>query len=247
MFNFFSNKKSIKGSRNEDLPEQNDGFPDSTTPHGLCPRCNKQSSFGSLGVLPATFSPGWLLKPDGTREPVFHDRVVSLLCRNCNQPIVVIEEEFVGEKPSRGEARSGQTSWKGFFWWPFLNIGLSEDIPQSVQKILQEAKVTFATQCYRSSAVMARRALEDIMVDKGELTGTLAHRIKNLVSAGIIDKNIGDWATEIRLIGNTAAHSDSAEDVNKEDANQIIMFIDQLINYMYIMPAAVNKRRDKHP
>jgi hypothetical protein len=245
MINFFSNKKTIKGSRKEDLPELNDGFPDSTKPYGLCPRCNKQSSFETLGILPATFSSGILLSPDGNNKRDFYDRVASMECRNCNQPVIVLEEKFIGDKAAKDCVSSGTVTWEGFFWWPFANINYSEEVPETIQRIIQEAKVTYAAQCYRASAVMARRALEAIAVDKGELDGKLVHRIKNLVSAGKIDKNLGDWATEIRLIGNTAAHYDSADDVEKEDANQIILFLDQLINYIYIMPAIIIKSRTK--
>ena len=245
MFNLFGNRKTIKGSRNEDLPEQNEGYPDSDKPYGLCPRCNKQSSFESLGILPATFDSGFYVAPDGQRKYDYYDRVASLLCRNCNQPIIVLEEKYVGDKPAKDFIASGSVAWQGFFWWPFPNISYSEEVPTTIQKIIQEAKVAYAAQCFRSSAVMARRALEAITVDKGELDGKLVQRIKNLVSAGTIDKNLGDWANEVRLIGNTAAHFDPADDVAKEDANQIIMFIDQLINYIYIMPAVISKRRTK--
>jgi hypothetical protein len=246
MLNFLRSLKSSKGSRNEDLPEEHDGFPDSTRPYGLCPRCNKQSSFDTLGILPATFSSGMIVSPDGKQRRDYYDRVVSFLCRNCNQPVIVIEEEFIGDKPAKEGISSGENSWQGFFWWPYPSISYIEEVPVPLQKIMQEAKVTFAAQCFRSSAVMARRALEAITVDKGETEGSLAQRIRNLVSAGIIDMNLGNWATEIRLIGNTAAHYDPVDDVEKNEANQIIMFIDQLINYTYIMPAAINKRRTKN-
>lgn len=246
MLNYFGKKRSIKGPRKEDLPEQNDGFPDSSKPHGLCPRCNKQSSFETLGILPATFASGMILSPDGKNRRDFYDRVVSMECRNCNQPVIVLEEKFVGDRAAKDSVSSGTVSWEGFFWWPFPNINYSEEVPKTIQRILQEAKVTYAAQCYRASAVMARRALEAITEDKGESDGKLFIRIKNLVEKGKIDKTLGEWATEVRLIGNYGAHNDSVDDVKKEDANQIIMFIDQLISYIYIMPAAISKRRNKN-
>lgn len=245
MMNLFGSKKTIKGSRNEELPEQNDGFPDSNKPYGLCPRCNKQSSFESLGSLPATFDTTVIISSDGNHRRDYYDRVTSLLCRNCNQPVIVLEEQLIGDKPVRDGISSGSISWQGFFWWPFPDIKCSIEVPEIIQKIMIEARVTYAAQCYRSSAVMARRALEAITVDKGETEGKLFQRIKNLVTDGKIDKNLGEWATEIRLIGNSGAHYDPGDDVEKEDANQILMFIDQLINFVYILPSAISKRRNK--
>ena len=245
MFNFFSDKKSIKGQRNEDLPENNNGLPDSTMPYGLCPRCNKQSSFEILGSLPATYDSGFLLSPDCKKSKSFFDRVTSLECRNCNQPIIVIEEEIIGGIPTREKHSSGSIIWKGLFWWPFSNMNISDEIPIDISKILQEAKISYSAQCYRASAVMSRRTLEAITVEKGEDNDILAKRIGNLKAKGILDKNLADWSTEIRLIGNTGAHFDPINDVTKEDANQIIMFIEELIKYLYIMPAEITKRRQK--
>lgn len=245
MFNFFSDKKSVKGQRNEDLPENNNGLPDSTMPYGLCPRCNKQSSFEILGSLPATYDSGILLSPDGKKSKPFFDRVTSLECRNCNQPIIVIEEEFIGSIPATEKHSGGSITWKGLFWWPFSNMNISPEIPTHISKILQETKITYSAQCYRASAVMSRRTLEAITVEKGEDQDVLAKRISNLKAKGILDKNLADWSTEIRLIGNTGAHFDPINDVTKEDANQIIMFIEELIKYLYIMPAEIAKRRQK--
>lgn len=245
MFNFFSDKKTVKGQRNEDLPEYNNGLPDSSMPYGLCPRCNKQSSFEIIGSLPATYDSGFINSPDGKRRKTFFDQVTSLECRNCNQPIIVIEEEFVGGIPAREKHSSGSVTWKGLFWWPYSNMNITNEIPVDISKILIEAKIAYSAQCYRASAVMSRRTLEAITVEKGEDKDTLVNRIENLKAKGILDKNLADWSTEIRLIGNTGAHFDPINDVTKEDANQIILFIEELIKYVYIMPSEIAKRRNK--
>lgn len=243
MINFFRNKKTEKGQRNEDLPENNEEFPDSDKPYGLCPRCNKQSSFENLGSLPATFDSGIILNQNGANTRDFYDRVTSFQCRNCQQPIIVLEEQFINDKPRRDGLSGGTVNWRGFFWWPFFNLKLDNVVPTEIQKILKEAKITYSTECYRSSAVMSRRTLEAIATDKGENKGVLAKRIQNLIDKGVLDKNLGNWATEIRLIGNAGAHYDPINQVNKEDANQIIQFIEELIKYLYIMPSEIEKRR----
>ncbi len=240
--NFMKNKK---GQREEELPQDHDGLPDSNTPYGLCPRCNKQSSFDILGNLPATFASGFITGPSGQNSRPLIDRVTSMECRNCHQPVIVIEQEFVDDTPSNKNHSGGYINYRGLFWWPFQGMELSSDVSEVIQKILQEAKITFSAQCYRASAVMSRRTLEAITVDKGESDGVLAKRIQNLISKGILDKNLGDWATEIRLIGNTGAHFDPINDVEKEDANQIILFIEELIKYLYFMPAEIARRRKK--
>jgi hypothetical protein len=131
------------------------------------------------------------------------------------------------------------------FWWPFQGVILTPDVPEAILKILREARITFSAQCYRASAVMSRRILEAITVNKGENDGSLASRIKSLVTKGVLDKNLGEWTTEIRLIGNFGAHFDPIKDVDKVDAEQIILFIEELIKYLYVMPSEIAKRRKK--
>ena len=240
--NFLKNKK---GQREEELPRDHEGLPDSSTPYGLCPRCNKQSSFDILGSLPATFGSGYIVSYGDQRKRTLIDQATSMECRNCHQPVIVIEQEYVNDTPSNKKHSGGQINFRGLFWWPFQGMNLSSDIPEEIQKTLIEAKITFSAQCYRASAVMSRRTLEAITVDKGGSQGILAKRINNLVSNGVLDKNLGDWATEIRLIGNTGAHFDPINDVKQEDANQIILFIEELIKYVYIMPAEISRRRKK--
>jgi hypothetical protein len=243
MFGF--SKKTQKGQRGEDIPQDHKGLPDSNNPHGLCPRCNKQSSFEHLGFLPATFDSSYIVSQGGHTERTLIDRVSSMECRNCHQPIVVIEQQYVGDTPANQKHAGGMITYRGLFWWPFQGMVVNEEVPATIQKILGEAKISFAAQCYRASAVMSRRTLEAIAADKGEGSGTLSMQIKNLMAKGILDKNLGDWATEVRLIGNSGAHFDPVSDVEKTDAEQIILFIEELIKYLYVMPAEIAKRRSK--
>lgn len=243
MFNFIP--KSKKGQRGEDIPEDNTGLPDSNTPYGLCPRCNKQSSFEIIGSLPATYNSSFIISPNGQRNRTLIDQVTSMECRNCHQPIVVIEQEYVGNIPSNEKNAGGYINYRGLFWWPFQGIILTPEVPETIQKILKEAKISFSAQCYRASAVMSRRTLEAITVAKGENNGILANRIKSLITKGVLDKNLGEWATEIRLIGNSGTHFDPIKDVDKVDAEQIILFIEELIKYLYVMSSEIAKRRKK--
>lgn len=54
MFMFEKSEPKRKGRRDEVLPPENEGLPDSHRPSGLCPRCGKQSSFDIAGSLPVT-------------------------------------------------------------------------------------------------------------------------------------------------------------------------------------------------
>lgn len=242
--NFFGKKKTETGIRQEVLPESNEEYPDSHRPHGLCLRCNKQSSFDYLGHLPATFDNVYSVSQGGAKEQLLIDRVASLNCRNCHQPTIVFEEQFAGEQPAKQHKFGGVISWRGFFWWPFLNIHSVRDVPGEITAILQEAKTCFSAQCFRAAAVMARRTLEAIINDKGASGKNLYVGIKNLKDKDVIEKNLLEWASEIRLIGNSGAHFDPIEDVSKDEAKTVIVFLEELVKFIYIMPAELDRRRN---
>lgn len=111
----FGRNKHI-GERGEPLPENHDGPPDPTNPAGLCPRCEKQSSFDYAQSLPLSFDGGYIIDRNEANKPTYHERVTVLICRNCHQGVAVLEEKWVGEHRFIERRGGGTISWKGFHW-----------------------------------------------------------------------------------------------------------------------------------
>jgi len=236
-------KKKRIGKRGEVLPERHEGLPDSHRPGGLCPRCGKQSSFDDAGSLPATFDETHTIDQRGEIEPVLIDRVSSLICRHCKQGVVVVEERWTGEFPSKEADRGGIISWRGIHWWPIPEANLSDDIPKDIAGVMAEAAGSLYANCPRASAVMSRRALEAICVDKGESKGSLADRLDALKKNGILLPDLAEWATEVRLVGNIGAHVDPMESVSMDDAKHLLSFVRELLKYLYELRAQLERRR----
>lgn len=93
---FGRDKRVSKGKRDEPRPEQHEGLPDSEHPAGLCPRCEKQSSFGCTQALPLSFDGRYLIGRGEDATPTCHERAVVLVCRNCGQGVLVLEEQWTG-------------------------------------------------------------------------------------------------------------------------------------------------------
>lgn len=234
------------GERGEMLPVEHDGLPDSTHPQGLCPRCGKQSSFEIRGHLPIT-KDKTVRSMDPSREVDPLDRITSLICRNCDHGVAVIEEQWIGDQPVREGRSSGIVAFRGIHWWPLPNTNISTDIPTDIASVFVEAVMSLTANCPRASAVMARRTLEAIAVDKGETSGSLYNRLNSLATNGVLDATLAEWAKEVRLIGNVGAHFDPMRQVKKEDAQQLIDFIQQLMNYLYVYPAQLARFRSSSP
>jgi len=246
MFKQFKDKrKTRKGIRGKELPEIHEGLPDSERPSGLCPHCGKQSSFDHAGSLPATFDSGFTIDYRGKKEPVFLERVSSLICRHCNHGVVVVEEKWIEDSPTRESTGSGTISWRGVHWWPIPEANLSTDILEDVAGVVGEAAGALYANCPLTSDVMSRRALEAICADKGETSGVLADRLNALKTKDILQPTLADWAKEGRLIGNFGAHFDPMKTVTMDDAKQLMSFLRELMKYLYELSAELERKRSE--
>lgn len=122
---------------------------------------------------------------------------------------------------------------------------IDESVPSRVAEDYVEAIKCFDIGANRASVVMCRRALQNSVIEKGAKKGKLFDQIDELYDNQIITKDIKDWAHEIRLTGNVGAHpdEDGLEDVTPEDAKELLKFMEEYLNYVYIMPAKVAAKR----
>ena len=147
------------------------------------------------------------------------------VCNYCNEPVLVKNEGdvvFPTPLPSPSDER----------------------IPEHIRQDLDEAKICFSVNAYRACAVMARRAIQSAAIDKGATKGNLVEQINELESSGIITKDLKEWATLVRWIGNDAAHPNK-DKVEKEDAEDILTLAEQFLNVIYVAPALAKERRKK--
>lgn len=116
-------------------------------------------------------------------------------------------------------------------------------VPDAVERAMLQAERNYPTPGNEeAAAIMYRRTLETALKDKfPSLTGSLAKRIKVLVKDRTLPEPIGDWADEIRALGNDAAHDD--EVVDREQLTMIRGFADATLRYLYTLPAEVAARR----
>jgi len=115
-------------------------------------------------------------------------------------------------------------------------------IPEDLRHDLDEAKLCFSVQCYRASAVMARRCVQQACLNKGCKKANLVEQIVELTQAGHITKEIEEWATVVRWIGNDAAHP-GGQVVSKDDAEDALKLAEQFLHVLFVTPALAKARR----
>lgn len=127
--------------------------------------------------------------------------------------------------------------------YPKRTPKLDASIPTNVADDYIEAIKCFDVSAYKASVVMCRRALQTSVIGKSASKGYLNDQIDELCRKGIITAEIGQWSHEIRLTGNIGAHPDGLENVTRQEAEELIKFMEEYLNYVYIMPAKVAAKR----
>lgn len=115
-------------------------------------------------------------------------------------------------------------------------------LPPGTESALLQAERAFARNDTDAAGMMYRRALETgLKVAFPSVTGTLYARITSLVQSHDLPPAIGEWAHEVRIIGNEAAHD--VDSLSAEDMRATRNFVDAVLRYAISLPAEIAIRR----
>ena len=166
-------------------------------------------------------------------------------CGLCQRGVVVVFQ------PPRDIPRSGDT-WKDFLRAdpPLLEVlppppssRAPRHTPDNVASFLKQAKASLPGNCDAAGA-MFRKTLETALKDKLpqiEDKVPLAARIKKAAEQQALTPDLAKWADKIRLDGNSAAHD--AEPFSRKDAEQLDVFTDLVLQYLYTLPGMLKEAR----
>jgi len=147
------------------------------------------------------------------------------ICNGCNHPVLVHDE--------------GDTIYPHPLPSPS-----DRNIPEDIRTDLGEAKMCFAVNCFRACSVMARRCIQRACISKGAKGNNLADQIKDLTSSGQITKDLEEWVTVVRFIGNDGAHP-NADNVTADEAEDCLKLAEQFLHVLFVAPAIAQARRAK--
>ena len=120
---------------------------------------------------------------------------------------------------------------------------IPDGLPEKVQRVYKEAEKTFEAGIWGAAMERYRKAIEQACKDKGQTSGKLVAKIKKLRDTGQITQDLNDWAHEIRIVGNEAAHDDPLPDDNaKKEATDIRLFCELFMTYVYTLPKKLAER-----
>ncbi len=91
---------------------------------------------------------------------------------------------------------------------------------------------SFSASLFEPCVLMCRKCLEAICKNFGAKGSDLNSKLQSLSDAGQIDFRLLNWAHQIRLIGNEAAHDPDTK-VTKLDARDVLDFTEAILIYVF--------------
>jgi hypothetical protein len=118
------------------------------------------------------------------------------------------------------------------------------EVPEHIASAADEAHQCQALGAHRAAILLGRSVVEATAKDKGITNGNLASKIDGLRDALHIRPMIAETAHEIRHLGNDMAHGDFVEPVTTDQAEDVLFFMDEVLDEVYQGPARVNARKE---
>lgn len=164
-------------------------------------------------------------------------------CDNCHRLSVVTWRATVDDHNRFGERLEPQ-SGDDMLWYPRLgDVREFPDVPQHIAAAAGEATACLSIGAFRAVAMLARAIVEATAKAKGVTTGNLYEKIDKLADEGHLRATVQDAAHEVRHFGNTAAHGDDVEPATREEAEEIMELVLEILNDAFQSPARIARRR----
>jgi len=160
-------------------------------------------------------------------EEPFQQRFTLLQCPRCNAPLLV------GQGIVRlGDGDSAFSEPYRLFPSPARSLGPA--VPETIRRTFSGAEKCHRAGVYEACVLMCRKVLEQICLVQNASGKNLAQMIDALKASGVIDKQLYEWADELRLAGNQAAHDVDAN-LDSTDAGDLLDFTEALAEYIFTL------------
>jgi hypothetical protein len=207
----------------------------------ICPICGTATSFSPAHIE----GKGILLERSGEDHTQYskvniaaiipykygEESYAILVCQSCFEYFIIKRDKYSEDKISSFEVV-----------YPIKHKVAPIEIPEPIKGEFEEASLCFAVGAYRASVSMGEAALEALWREQK------AKGLLELKEKGIISDSLYHRANEVRLWANVAKHELIPNVVSKEDAEQLLTYLETLLNTVYVEPprldSLVSKRKE---
>lgn len=188
-----------------------------TTQEAQCGRCGKPAHM-SL----AAEHEGAYLHGGGFRAGLY-------VCPGCGAPSLAVSQLYRGE-------------WRPPSFLPGPHLAPWTDLPDDIGEEHAEAWNCFHAEFYRASMLMARAAVQHACRYSQAEGRSLKEELEDLVAKGKIVAQLRDAADEVRLLGNDVAHPGEPVTVDREEAEELLGYLDVFLTALIVLPSKLLRR-----
>jgi hypothetical protein len=155
---------------------------------------------------------------------------------------------------SMGLQREGVTAAGSLNWWDTRPVSWTPqvvggkdfpDVPEHIASAADEAYRCRSINALRGAILLARGVVEATAKERGIDKGMLHAKIEALHAKGDIRGFTKDAAHELRFLGNDMAHGDFVNEVDADDADEVLDVMTEILSEVYQGPARVNRMKTK--
>jgi hypothetical protein len=119
------------------------------------------------------------------------------------------------------------------------------NLPPAVLNAFEEAITCHANRCFIAGAIMVRKTLEELCLDRKAEGKNLKERIQALSAKVVLPTELLDGVDDLRLLGNDAVHIESQEfnKVGQEEVEVGIEFAREVLKAVYQYSALLSRLR----
>jgi hypothetical protein len=195
-----------------------------------CPHCGNETTHEILKQANASEKMYSTFKPDDWFE--IDITFYLTRCKTCRNISLFADSEV--------DERQGRLSEASIFY-PKQNY-FGNEVPETILKTYKEAK-RIKNISPTAFAVMIRKGLEFLCIDKKAKGKTLSTQFKDLSKNGIIPKTLIEMGDTLRFLGNQGAHATNY-DIGYPEVESIDDFFTAMIEYVYVAPAKLDRLRE---
>lgn len=205
----------------------------------FCHECNMVIAAKVIAEGNGGFSSNASFPMDACYTEYHGDHYFVCLCRRCSSPFLIRQSLYgVGEFESVTDE---------VILFPTEKKLPLDGVPVTIRSAHDQAVRSFSASLFEPSVLMCRKCLEATCKALNAKGRDLNARLKSLCDGGHIDSRLLNWAHEIRLLGNEAAHDPDIK-VTKRDARDVLDFTESILIYVFSLTSrfeAFRSRRSK--
>lgn len=171
-------------------------------------------------------------------DPIDARNLTFSKCPKCECPLLVEQDRQLALDFSKVYWRDPK------LLYPNTEFHINPIIPEKLRGSLKESIKCFKAQLFTATTIMCRRTLEGFCSLKGVNEKNLAKSIEKLRANGVINDQLFEWANELRLLGNEAAHNIDVE-FSAVDSRDVLEFTIAILDFTYSFKDKFDKFKER--